>query len=469
MTRRTVLASRLVPLCAVLLLSQGAVAAQQRDTLPCPDCHPPKRFWPAFGELMIVQAIPSAINQILRNAEWADISPQTWATNLENPWQWDNNKFLNNQFSHPYHGNLYFNAARTNGYNFWESVPWAFGGSLMWEEFGEAWAPAPNDWYNTSLGGITLGEMFCRLGNLVLDNTAKGSARTWREIGATLLNPVGGFNRLTRGQMNDIAANPPDWRPSKIWGSIDAGFRTSSGSSSTSPGENSRDQGVFDFDLAYGDDMMDLGKSPFSAFRVSAELSTNAAPKRAFSQLTAVGNLAAKTLSRSKTALHQLAVYMTYEYVSTPAIEFGGQGFMGGLVSLLGDPTRFRIETELLAMAMPIAALQSDYFLTIEGRDYDYGMGFGAYARARALWGRTAQLTARGRYLWTPILSGFNGDHYQAVGYFEGRLYARQRFGIGASATLYHRSSNYDFNPDVTADGTVLRVFGSYAFPRFDP
>lgn len=66
-----------------------------------------------------------------RDAEWAKISLHSWATNLENPWQWDNNAFVNNQFSHPYHGSLYYNAGRTNGFNFWQSSAWSFGGSLV--------------------------------------------------------------------------------------------------------------------------------------------------------------------------------------------------------------------------------------------------------------------------------------------------------------------------------------------------
>ena len=142
---------------------------------PCPDCNPPKRFWAGAGELMIVQFIPWGFTKWVTEGEWSNISFRTWSDNLKFPWQWDNNKFNNNQFAHPYHGSLYFNAGRANGYNFWESAPWAFGGSLMWELFGEVWAPSPNDLANTTLGGITLGEMLFRFSSLTLDNQATGS------------------------------------------------------------------------------------------------------------------------------------------------------------------------------------------------------------------------------------------------------------------------------------------------------
>ncbi len=450
-------------------VGDATTLAQVAGQLPCPDCNPPKRFGPAFGELMIVQLVPFSVNHFLRDAEWADVSPSTWATNIENPWVWDNNKFLNNQFSHPYHGNLYFNAARTNGYNFWESVPWAFGGSLMWEWFGEAWAPSPNDWFNTSLGGITLGEMLFKVSSLTLDNRATGSERTFREIGATFLNPVRGFNRLVRGQMNDIVANPPDWRPSRIFASFDVGVRSATGGDNLGK-SGTTEVGFVQAVLFYGDHVADLGKAPFSAFTLGFEIATEKQGERSrFARLTARGNLGAHELSKSERTQHQLAAFMIYEFLSTQAVEFGGQGFQGGVVSRWGDPHGFRIQSELLAAGYPIVATQSDYFVTLEGRDYDYGLGLGGNASLAAIWEGVGAIEARGRMLWEPIISGFNGDHYQYVGSLEGRLYFRGRIGIGASATWYHRKSVYDDFADVSADGTQIRAYGSLAVPRWQP
>jgi hypothetical protein len=451
------------------LCSGVRLDAQRVRQLPCPDCHPPKRFWPAAGELMIVQLIPWSINHFARDAEWADISPKTWATNLENPWVWDNNKFLNNQFSHPYHGNLYFNAARTNGYNFWQSVPWAFGGSLMWEEMGEAWAPSPNDWFNTSLGGITLGEMLFRVSSLTLDNRATGSERTFRELGAGLLNPVRGFNRLIRGETNDIVANPPDWRPGRIFASFDAGYRSANGGDSKGNAGTTQ-VGFLQATLFFGDQVADLGKAPFSAFAVGFEIATEKQGERGrFAKLEARGNLAARQLSKSEHTQHLLALFMSYEFLSTEAVEFGAQGFQGGLVSRWGDPHGFRIQSELLAVADPIAATQSDYYVTVEGRDYDYGLALGGNAKLAAIWEGVAAIQARARMLWEPILSGFNGDHYQYLASLEGRVYLNGRLGVGASITGYHRHSVYDDFADVSADGTQIRAYGSYAMPRWLP
>ena len=463
------------PRCALLVLAMlgvlaGEAAPQRRQQqLPCPDCHPPKHFWAGAGELMIVQLIPWTVNSQLRDAEWAKIGPAVWARNIENPWVWDNNKFLNNQFSHPYHGSLYFNAGRSNGYNFWQSAPWAIGGSLMWEWFFEGWAPAPNDWFNTSLGGITLGEMLYRTSSLTLDNRATGAERMWREIGATVLNPVRGFNRLVRGQMNDVAANPADWRPSRIFASFDAGYRSATGGDNRGNAGTTQ-VGFLQTTLFYGDQVDDLGKTPFSAFQLGFEIATEKQGERGrFAKLTARGNLAAHQLSRSAHSSHQLAAFMIYEFLSSEAVEFGGQGFLGGLVSRWGDPHGFRIQSEVLGAAYPIAATQSDYFVSLEGRDYDYGLGFGGNLRLAAIWEGLAAIDARARMLWEPVLSGFNGDHYQYSASLEGRLYARGRLGVGASVTAYHRHSVYDDFPDVSVDGTQIRAYGTYAVPRWQP
>ena len=446
----------------------GVLGQDSADALPCPDCNPPKRFWAGVGELMVVQLVPWTFNSQIRDAEWAQVSPSTWATNIENPWKWDNNKFKNNQFSHPYHGALYYNSGRSNGYTFWQSAPWALGGSLMWEWFGEAWAPSPNDLLNTTLGGISLGEMLWRVSSLTLDNTATGSERTFREIGATLLNPVRGFNRIVRGETNDITANPPDWRPTKIFFSVDAGYKRVVGENNSGQ-SGELDAGFAGLYLSYGDQVEDIGGSPFSAFSVKAELSSNQGEQGALALLTARGNLAAKTLYQEGTTQHRLGLLMYYEFSETPAYEFGGQGFAGGLISRWGDPKGRRIQSRLLANAWPVVATRSDYYVSLEGRDYDYGVGLGAEASVAAIDEGKWVLNASGRYLWQPVLSGFNGDHYQAAGTLEGRYYLWGKVGLGASATWYWRNSVYDDFADVQADATQIRAYTSLAIPRWAP
>lgn len=449
---------------AALLLALSAPAAAQ-DRLPCPDCHPPKRFWAAAGELMAVQLLPWTFNAKIRDQEWADISLATWGDNLAFPWQWDNNMFLNNQFSHPYHGSLYFNAARTNGYDFWESAPWAFAGSLMWELFGEVWAPSPNDLLNTSLGGIGLGEVLFRLSSLTLDNTATGVDRTWREIGATALNPVRGFNRLLRGEVNDVTANPPDWRPGSIFGSLEAGYRRfATDVDVTDP--DALDQGFVALRLVYGNQTDDLGRPPFSSFTLSGMVSSRSGGGRTLAELRARGNLGAREVF-GESGRHRLAAFMHYAYLSNPVIEYGAQGFSGGLVTRSAGRKGPMLSGEALGAFMPIAAIRSDYFVTAEGRDYDYGVALGGSLVGRAAWAGRGALTLSASYVWLPVLSGFTGDHQLLSGTAEGRYYLGGRFGVGLAYSLFTRSSTYEQRPDVYQDASEGRIFLSLAVPRW--
>jgi Domain of unknown function (DUF3943) len=433
--------------------------------LPCPDCNPPKRFWAGAGELMAVQFVPWAFTKYVTEGEWSDISFRTWADNIKFPWQWDNNKFNNNQFAHPYHGSLYFNAGRANGYNFWESTPWAFAGSLMWELFGEVWAPSPNDLANTTLGGITLGEMLFRFSSLTLKNEATGSNRVVREIGAGLINPVRGFNRLVRGETGRISETPPDWRPRRIQAAMDVGYRRFSSSSSLDdPG--ALDQTFVQFSVFYGRQLEDLDGEPFSAFQVYGTLSSHSSNEKPLQELRVRGNLGAKPLGSGNSKL--LAGFMTYEYIQNPVIDFGAQGFQGGLIVTNSKPGRsMRLYGEAMARVNPIAAIRSDYFVTAEGRDYDYGVGLGGRVEGRALWPGKATVRLTGGYVFLPVVSGFPGNHDIFNLSTEARAYLRGKFGAGLMYTRLWRRSNYTFNPDVNQDMSEARVFLSLAIPRW--
>lgn len=443
-----------------------ADTARPRDSLPCPDCHPPKRFWAGFGELMLVQLIPHSVNATLRGAVWADVSIASIRNNLAYPWQWDDNQFLNNQFSHPYHGSLYFNAARTNGYDFWESFAWPFAGSLMWEIAGEAWAPAPNDFLNTSFGGVALGETFYRLSSLALDNTATGSERTWREIGGFVLNPIRGFNRLVRGETHGVSANPPDWRPSKIVGVLDAGYRSTATTYSSLGSESAADQWDLGFSLSYGDPVKDLSGKPFSYFMMTAELAGPAVDSaRRLNRLSVRGSLGAWPVGGS--GRHQFALSLGYDYYSNPAVEYGGQSVQAGLVSLFGSPgSDFQAQTAVMLNGIIIGATQSDYYRALEGRNYDYGPGAGVTVAGRVLYKRHLDATLAYNGIWTYTVDGAESSHFQNAVRLDARYWLNDRLGLGLGTAFYERQSDYRDQPDVTERASIFRAFVSTAIPR---
>ena len=116
-----------------------------------------KRPWLAALEVFGINAGVWAFDSYVMNEEFAKISIHTVKHNLETGFVWDNDQFSTNLFAHPYHGGLYFNAARSNGLTFWESAPFSFCGSLMWETICEIEPPAINYLMATTMGGICIG------------------------------------------------------------------------------------------------------------------------------------------------------------------------------------------------------------------------------------------------------------------------------------------------------------------------
>jgi len=227
---------------------------------------PPRRFWLAAGEVALVEFLPWAYNRYVTNEHFARISWHTVSENWHTGFVYDRDDFNTNQFSHPYHGSLYFDAARSNGFTYWESGAFALAGSAIWECCMENTAPSINDLINTTLGGMTRGEISYRLATMILDNTASGGERFWRELGAALVNPVGAFTRLVTGDMSRDFPNPEERFPSGFSISADLGYRNVSGA-----GVTHEHQALFSFSALYGDPFNGDIHKPFDTFWVGLD------------------------------------------------------------------------------------------------------------------------------------------------------------------------------------------------------
>ena len=72
---------------------------------------------------------------------------------------------------------------RANGHGFWVSSAYAVGGAFVWECCGETHPMSFNDMISTGIGGMALGEMMYRMSSKILDNSATGKGRFFREAG----------------------------------------------------------------------------------------------------------------------------------------------------------------------------------------------------------------------------------------------------------------------------------------------
>ena len=89
----------------------------------------PRSWGWATAQMLGINLTASMINEYVRNQNFTQISPRSWADNFETGFTWDDNTFRGNQLIHPWNGAAYFNAARTNGIGFWGSAAMAIVGS----------------------------------------------------------------------------------------------------------------------------------------------------------------------------------------------------------------------------------------------------------------------------------------------------------------------------------------------------
>ena len=254
---------------------------------------------------------------LIRGQDTAKITPETWWTNMKRGWEWDLDDFAVNQIGHPYQGNNYFTTGRSNGMNFWESAGLTAFGSSTWEYFGETNQASLNDFINTTLGGIALGEMFHRTAWLVRNTHATGKSRMWNEIGATALDPMSGLMRFMSGDAGRVVDKPPDMVPSSLTATAQFGLLWRG---SNTEAVESNTYGFFETDLLYGDVLHDESHTPYDAFAVRLSFGGGSA----FSEARVRGRLYSKQLKRSLFTIAQ-----DYQFNSNPAYRFGAQAFEG--------------------------------------------------------------------------------------------------------------------------------------------
>ena len=119
--------------------------------------------------------------------------------NLHHKWVVDNDAFATNQFLHPYQGAFYQGLARSSGLDFWQSSAYTFAGSLLWEYAGETTRPSINDQVASGIAGNFLGEPLFRMASLLLESGPDGEPGLLRKIGAAIISPSMGLNRLLYG------------------------------------------------------------------------------------------------------------------------------------------------------------------------------------------------------------------------------------------------------------------------------
>jgi hypothetical protein len=421
------------------------------DGRACDGC-PPRRLGKAFLQTTYVNVLYELAN-LARGQVTARITPATWWRNMERGWEWDLDDFAVNQIGHPYQGNNYFTTGRANGLDFWESAALTSFGSGTWEYFGETNQASLNDFINTTLGGIALGEMFHRTAWLVRNTSLTGRARTMREVAATAIDPMTGLNRFLSGDASRLVEKPASMVPSSLGADIRLGALWRE--------EREDDTDAFPFfemDLLYGDLTTGRSRTPYDAFAVRLDCGGGSA----LSEARVRGRLAGQPFREGGL---QLSVSQGYQYNKNEAYQFGAQSveMSLGAVTRLGSGMSLWVVgwgglTILGAVdsvpvdehGQPIEPTEPEdsagQGVSTGPRFYDYGPGTNAGGYLSLMRGDRTFLTASYELHHLRVLDGARANHVLQRARADLAVPLTEALGAGFSADFFDRRTYYQIS-----------------------
>ncbi len=345
-----------------------------------------KHPWWALAEATGINVFVHCFDRFALNADFAQTNIHTWSNNFKKGFVWDNDVFSTNLFMHPYHGNLYFNAARSQGLTFWESVPYAALGSLEWEFLGEREPPAINDLIATTCGGFCIGEITNRISRIFLDDRKQGWPRFWRELGAAVFNPMGALKRLATGDAWNVRHDHyryHDYNRNPVEIAISVGDRYLADDGSFFKGEHNP---YVNLSMQYGDPVNeDENNDPYDFFEseLVVGLSSN---QPILNQVHLMGRLWSTPMIERKNIRAELGIYQHFDYFDSKPVKDGSDitpyriseaaAFgPGAIIQMPQVGMLDRLEQRIFVNGILLGGTKSDYYNIID-RDYNMGSGF---------------------------------------------------------------------------------------------
>lgn len=450
-----------------------------------------KHPWKAALEAFAINVGVQCFDQFVMNEEFAKISFHSIKHNIETGFVWDNDQFSTNLFAHPYHGGLYFNAARSHGMNFWESVPYSFCGSLMWETTCEIEPPAINDLMATTFGGIAIGEVTHRVSNLVFDDRLSGFPRFMREFLGTLICPIKGLNRILSGDAWRVRGRYykyHDYQRSPVSFFASAGYRYLADNNTLFRGEGNP---YVRFNLVYGDPFDGETTKPYDYFTLDATfgLSSN---QPLITGLHLLGRLWSVPVEVSKGTEMEFGIFQHFNYYDSQPVKDGtslvpyriseAASFGPGIIyrfPQVGNLTRF--EQRVFLDGILLGGSLTDYYNVID-RDYNMGSGYSVKAISFMEFGKVATFQIGADYYRIFTWKGYEGKDLATTDplYLNAQgdkgnaslLVLNARFSLALSNRLnldfnvsnYWRDTHYSYHDDVKSKTFDMSLGLQYKF-----
>ena len=446
-----------------------------------------------YGKKRLGQSIATVVrlnlgvwtfDRYVRNQDYAYISMNTVKENLTHGFIWDNDNLSTNMFFHPYHGNLYFNAARSNGYNYWQSGLFAFGGSAMWELFMENEYPSTNDIIATPIGGMALGETLYRTSDLILDDRTIGRERVVREIAAFIVSPMRGLTRVISGDARRHRSTS-----GRQFGIPDVCVAFSVGARALEFKDDILDRGMgitSEIDIEYGDRFNTEHEKPYDFFSMGVGLNLQKS-QPLLGQVNLVGRLLNREIVENSDMILNAGLYQHFDFydsnvisdvspvvpykIAIPASVGGGLQFQWQKVG------NWELSASLHANGILMGAVLSDHY-RLADRNYNIASGFGTKSQLTALYKESKFSVSLSHefyrfFTWDgygrnvdwasvdPRTLDAQGDESQSsVHVSELRLDYRlmKRMYLTGSFMHFHRDTNYRYYPHVKSSTTSTRL-----------
>ncbi|PKL84395.1 MAG: hypothetical protein CVV24_00215 [Ignavibacteriae bacterium HGW-Ignavibacteriae-3] len=409
-----------------------------------------KYFLPA-AEIVGLNFAVWGYHRYLSGEGWSNISWESIKYNFKNGFEWDVDGYLVNQFWHPYHGSNYFNLARSNGLNFWESALYSLGGSLMWEYFMENERPSYNDIVNTPVSGTILGEISFRVSNLIIDESSSGLERFIREFTSTLLNPMQGFNRMITGEMwkSGIKNIKPDFSLTLSTGvhNVFFGGRIKDGRIYLSLGG----------DLIYGDPLKTQEhRKPFDYFNVHTEL--HIAENDNIVGISASGVLWDSKFKMFANSNEVIGIYKEIDIHINTVYKLSATSVSSQIISRIPISNSLALQNYFGVSAILMGGTNSQYSST-EGKDYNIGPGASAKIGSKLILKNSGEFYLNYKRYWIHTLSGARGEEF--IGLLNIGLNFKLVDGstLGTELLLYERSGDYKNFPDTKSSNIAVRMY----------
>lgn len=450
-----------------------------------------KRFWQASATVVGLNLGVWAFDRYALKGDFAYISMKSVEENFKHGFIWDNDYLGTNMFLHPYHGNLYFNAGRSNGYNYWQSGLFAFGGSAMWELFMECEYPSTNDIIATPVGGMAIGEVFYRASDLILDDRTSGGERVWREIGAFVVSPMRGLTRVINGDA---------WRrrstSGRRFGIPNMKMAVSVGIRNIKYKGDVFDKGVgftSQLDVEYGDRFSTDNGSPYDFFTLRGSIGLMEG-QPLLNQLNIKGRLLNGVLVEKKNTTLNIGMYQHYDFYDSDTIseetervpyKFATPASVGCGIQFqqlnVGD---WDLSAEAHANGILMGGVLSDHY-RLNDRNYNVASGFGTKTRLNALFRHNKFSVSLSHefyrmFTWKGYGEGTDlttfteekiktldsqGDESQASMHIsELRLDYRlaRKWFLSGSFQHFRRDTNYRYFKDISSKSTSARLMVTY-------